>query len=394
MRVVVVDEGPPFPLDTGKKIRTFNLMKRLSRRHEITYICYGYGPVPPEVSGIRFVFLKKRLLEQRGAGFYLSLIRNLASYRPYVVERHYSAEMAETVRRHVKNGCDLMHCEWTPYTEAIREHLGSKPAVLSAHNVESQIWKRYLENEGSLLKREYIRVQYKKLLAYEVALCRKYDRVAAVSRLDKEHFQRQYACRNVDIVPNGVDETYFKPADEAIEPNSIVFTGSMDWRPNQDGIRFFLREIWPEIKNELRGAKFYIVGRRPPGWLVKIGAAGNDVIVTGGVEDVRPYIAKAGLYVVPLRIGGGSRLKILEALAMKKVVLSTTLGAEGLDLSNGVHLYLEDRPHEFARMAVHVLKSLGRHAHIAEKGCQAVLAGYTWDSIAELMDACWMKAVG
>ena len=396
MNILIVDEEIPWPLNTGKRLRTYNLVQRLQREHSLTYLCYGEpGSVLPDCPNLTLVALPSPVLEQRGFRFYLSLLANLFSAKPYIVARHYSRAMADKAGSLAADGeFDLVHCEWTPYTENIRSLLGRIPSVLSAHNVEAQIWERYHQAETSLLKKLYIYLQWRKLIRYEAASAQGYTGVTTVSEPDRDLFTKSYRCKRVTVVPNGVDEQYFAPVDAEILPGSMVFTGSMDWRPNQDGVRYFIEAIFPLIRLQIPKASFVVVGRKPPQWLVDLARTVQGVTVTGTVDDVRPYIAESALYVVPLRVGGGSRLKILEALAMAKVILSTSVGAEGLDVQEGKQILLRDDPQAFADAACQVLSDPDSYRGLGAAGRSLILGSYTWDAIAKVMDSVWEQARG
>ncbi len=395
MHVLIVDEEVPFPLNTGKRLRSYNLLQRLQKQHKITYVCYGTGnEILPHCPNVAFKILPSPIIEQHGAIFYSALLKNILSPLPYVVARHHSHLMSQTVQSLISKGdIDLIHCEWTPYTENIRDQLVSVPSVLSAHNVEAQIWERYFETETNLLKKLYIYPQMKKMQSYERYASQIYSQVAVVSDPDKQAFVQDYACSHVSVVPNGVDEQYFTPMTVPIKPHSMVFTGSMDWRPNQDGVRYFIEDIFPRIIKSLPDATFTVVGRKPPQWLVDLGKNAAGVIITGTVDDVRPYIGESSLYVVPLRVGGGSRLKILEALAMQKPVLSTTVGAEGLDVCDVEHLILRDDPELFANTAIDMLTQPKHFEYLGLAGRELIMQQYTWDAIALEMESVWQKAV-
>lgn len=389
MRVLVVDEEVPFPLNTGKRIRTWNLLRRLKDRHEITYLSWGRGEAPTEGAGVRFVNLGLELPVMHGPSFYAGLLANLLSPLPYSVQRHAGEAMKQAVRALVaRETFDLIHCEWTPYVEAVRDVMADRPTVLSAHNVEARIWERYLQTETHPLKREYIRIQHRKFETFERQAALACSHVTAVSHKDASVF-RSYGCEKVTVVPNGVDESYFHVRENPSKSRSMVFTGSMDWRPNQDGIAYFLNDIFPLIRKRISDATFTIVGRNPPSWLADMVKGTPGVTLTGTVADVRPFIAESALYIVPLRVGGGSRLKILEALAMNKPVLSTTIGAEGLHLEDGEHLLLRDTAQAFADMAAEALLEPAGFAGLAERGRARVLELYTWDKIALAMGEVW-----
>ena len=396
MNVLIVDEEIPYPPNTGKRLRTYNIVKRLQEKHQITYLCYGSGEeIPPDCPNVRFVTLQSPIIPQSGIPFYGALLKNIFSRNPYVVDRHYSEILSRRAASlAAKDQFDLIHCEWTPYTENVLPLLYGMSSVLSAHNVEAQIWERYFISEQNPLKKAYIRIQWRKLLKYERLACKRYSEITAVSDADKGIFEQEYGCGNITVVSNGVDDKYFAPMNSPRDPYGMVFTGSMDWRPNQDGIHHFLKEIYPLIKKKIPRATITVVGRKPPQWLVDLAGTIPGVNVTGTVDDVRPYIAENALYIVPLRIGGGSRLKILEAFSMKKPVLSTSIGAEGLEVEDGTHLLLRDGPESFADTAIDMLSNQERYEKLGENGRELILNKYTWDSIATVMDSVWHRAAG
>lgn len=395
MNVLIVDEEVPYPLNTGKRLRTYNLIRRLQEQHKITYLCYGDGITAlPGCPNVDLHTLASPVIEQKGIRFYGALLGNLLSSKPYIVDRHFSADMSKAVRRLVETGTfDLIHCEWTPYTESIRQVLPLLPSVLSAHNVEARIWERYYSAERNPLKKAYIGIQWEKLRRYEREAGACYTEVVAVSEPDKLIFEQEYGCQRVHVVANGVDESYFSPQSRPRKPASMVFSGSMDWRPNQDGARYFIEEILPSIRKRVPQATFTVVGRKPPTWLTDMASSAPGITVTGTVDDVRPFVAESLLYVVPLRVGGGSRLKILEALSMEMPVLSTTVGAEGLDLVDGQDVILRDDPSSFAETAADMLQQPEHWSRLGKGGRRLILERYTWDSIATVMDHVWRRAV-
>ena len=394
MNVLIVDEEIPWPLNTGKKIRTYNLVKRLQEKHSITFLCYGNSENRlPDCPNVTLATLPSPILEQKGLRFKWSLFANIFSPRPYIVDRHHSKKMTDQVNDLVNNHhFDLVHCEWTPYTANIRYIIGKLPAILSAHNVEAQIWERYFRTETNPIKKLYIYLQWRKLASYEAAAGKLYSVVTTVSEPDRKIFSEEYSCNNTIVVPNGVDECFFAPVQMDVKPCSMVFTGSMDWRPNQDGVRYFIKEVFPLIRQQIPEASFTIVGRKPPQWLINLAEQVHGVTITGTVDDVRPYIADSALYIVPLRVGGGSRLKILEAFSMGKVVLSTTVGAEGLSVENGKHILLRDGPREMADAACAVLSSPNEYKIYGKSGRQLIEQQYTWDAIAKVMAKVWESA--
>ena len=202
-----------------------------------------------------------------------------------------------------------------------------------AHNVESVIWQRYYETEANPLKRWYIGRQWRKFVRFERRVLSECDLTIAVSEVDSDRFRHDFDVPNLGIVENGVDTRYFLPNNGPREPATLLFLGSLEWRPNLDGVTQLLERIFPEVRRHLPAAKLLLVGRNPPDSLRKSVAATPGIELHASVPDVRPFLARASMLVVPLRIGGGSRLKILEALASGTPVVSTRVGAEGLNLA-------------------------------------------------------------
>ncbi len=228
--------------------------------------------------------------------------------------------------------------------------------VLFQHNVESMIWKRHYEVQRNPLKKAYLYGQWRKTWAYERSACRKFDMVVAVSAADEEQMRTEFGLTQAAAVPTGVDVDYFRPRNTIpSDKHNIVFTGSMDWLPNEDAMQYFIRDVLPLIREAIPDLTLTIVGRNPYPSLVELSKRDKSIIVTGRVDDVRPYIERAAAYIVPIRIGGGTRLKIYEAMAMEKPVVSTTIGAEGLPVNDGQELLLADTPAAFAAAVVRLL---------------------------------------
>jgi glycosyltransferase involved in cell wall biosynthesis len=219
----------------------------------------------------------------------------------------------------------------------------------------------------------------------ELRYLQRSDHVLAVSETDANFFERILDPSNISVIPTGVDVEYFRPTPEKEEANALVFTGSMDWLANEDGILYFMREILPRIRQEIPDATLWVVGRRPSKKLIQAASELRGIEVTGTVEDIRPYIAKASVYIVPLLVGGGTRLKIFEAMAMGRAIVSTSIGAEGLPAVSGKHLLLADQPEEFARQVVELLRDTKRRKELGERARSLVEQNYSWQSVGNLL---------
>lgn len=391
MRILWLKTELLHPVDKGGKIRTYNMLKELKRaQHHVTYLTLVDESATPETRAQaseycdELVCIPHRQTEKFSRGFYAELMFNVISTLPYAISKYQSAEMREQIADRVQAGdFDILISDFlTPAVNLPR----SLPitTLLFQHNVEAMIWKRHYEVQTNALKKAYLYTQWLKMKRFERDACRRFDRVVAVSADDAETMRREYELVGVADVPTGVDTDFFRPAGAVSpEPHSLVFTGSMDWLPNEDAIRFFTSSILPLVKKSLPDVKLTVVGRNPYPGLVELSKSEPSIEVTGRVEDVRPYMEKAAAYVVPLRIGGGTRLKIYEAMAMERPIVSTSIGAEGLPVENGKELLLADTPEHFAEEVVRVLTNKQLATDIGQSAAHRVREDFGWSSVAE-----------
>ena len=408
LRVTVLDEELPYPLTSGKRIRTYNLLARLATKHRVTVLCHtnpdrgeqGAAEDAFRKVGIETVVVDRAVPPKSGPGFYARLAGNLLSPLPYSVATHASPALAEAVRTHAANArVDLWHCEWTPYAQVLRDSLGDRLAEtrwsVMAHNVESLIWRRYTDTADNPLKRLYIREQLRKFERFERWAYSTATAPIAVSRADAALMQDEFGATRVSVVDNGVDVEFFRPQrDVERDPAQMLFMGSLDWRPNLDAANILLTEVLPHVRAQVPHATAVLVGRRPPDWLRALVAATPGAELHADVPDVRPFLARCGFLVVPLRIGGGSRLKILEALAAGTPVVSTKVGAEGLELVPGRDFLTAATSEELAGTAVAAIRRSEELAETADSGRERVLSRYSWDLLAKRLDDVWNAAAG
>jgi sugar transferase (PEP-CTERM/EpsH1 system associated) len=378
------------PVDKGGKIRTYQMLKELKRDHEITYLTLDDGAAAVDAREKaneychEVISIPHHTTAKFSAAFYSELASNLLSPLPYAIKKYESAPMREqVVTLGASRRFDLIVCDFlAPAANVPREV--ACPTVLFQHNVEAMIWKRHYEVQSNPLKQAYLRGQWRKMRAFESESCRRFDTVVTVSREDREMIEREYEAENVYDVPTGVDVEFFKPSGDVVpEAHNLVFTGSMDWLPNEDAIRYFTEQIMPLIKQKVPGVTLTVVGRNPYPGLLELSKHDDSIVVTGRVDDVRPFMEKAAAYIVPLRIGGGTRLKIFEAMAMEKAVVSTTVGAEGLPVRNDEELILADTPEAFAGSVVRLLQDQTLARSLGQRAAARVRETFGWRRVAE-----------
>jgi sugar transferase (PEP-CTERM/EpsH1 system associated) len=377
------------PVDKGGKIRTYNMLKELKPKHRITYLTLDDGAAGTAERESAFEYCHELVSvphqprEKFSAGFYAELLLNLSSRLPYAIKKYQSAQMrAEIVKRVKADDVNLVVCDFLAPAANVPFDLDC-PTVLFQHNVEAMIWKRHYQVQSNWLKKSYLFRQWLTMRAFERRMCRRFDTVVAVSNEDREQMQNEYGAGSVFDVPTGVDTKFFRPSgNERLDPHNIVFTGSMDWLPNEDAISYFTEQVMPRIKQAIPDATLTVVGRNPYPSLIDLAKRDSSVIVTRRVDDVRPYMERAAAYVVPLRIGGGTRLKIYEAMAMEKAIVSTSIGAEGLPVKDGAELLLADTAESFAAAVIRVLNEKLLAQALGARAAATVRERFGWEKVA------------
>jgi len=403
MRILWLNPNLLLPLDKGGKLRTWHLLRQIASRHEVTYLSFADPRSSrDEHDGMREVC---RTLEtvprldegKQGLAFYAGVLARLPARLPYAIGKYRSREYARRLRHLLDlQPFDLVVCDFLVPAVNMPPRLPCASVVFT-HNVEAEIWRRHAEAETRPLRRRLLESQWARMGRFEGRTLSRFNLVLAVSDADRCTIGRLYpdVKAPVRVVPTGVDTAYFLPSDhEAVEPARLVFTGSMDWLPNEDAMLYFTREILPRIREAAPAVTVSIVGREPTA-RVKALAADAGIEVTGSVPDVRPWIRRAAVYVVPLRIGGGTRLKIFEAMAMGKAVVSTSVGAEGLPVSPDHDVLIADDPQAFASAVVALLNDTRRRERLERAARALMLARYDWSVVAaELDDALSLTAAG
>jgi len=392
MRILWVKVGGLWPLNAGGRLRSFHIIAQLARRHRVTLLT-THGPrddpegLAARLSNCEHVISVPCAIPKRTSPWFaLALLRSWLSPLPVDLWKCRVPALAQEVSRRIAAGnvdvCVVDFLAATPNAALD----GPVPAVLFAHNVEHMIWKRLSRVEPRIWRRALLELEWRKMRRYEARACARARLTVAVSEADRTMLAAHAPKARVRAIPTGVDTSYFTPNGSHEAPGSVVLPGSMDWWPNEDSVVYFVEAILPRIRSEMPEVSLTVVGRNPSARVLQL-AATAGVRVTGTVDDVRPYVAEASVGVVPLRVGGGTRIKIFELLAMGKAVVSTTVGAEGLPLISGTHFLRVDDPADFAAAIVALLRDPARRRALGSAGRRLVEERYSWSQVTREFEA-------
>jgi glycosyltransferase involved in cell wall biosynthesis len=384
MRILWVKTDFLHPTTRGGQIRTLEIVKRLHTRHEVHYIAYDNPDQPEGLQRAgeycsRAYPVELAVPPRRSLGFVAQLAGNLASSMPLSLSRYCSAAMRDQIAR-VLSTCqfDSVVCDFLAPAPNFADMSG---VVLFQHNVESMIWRRHVEQAPDPVRRSYFQMQADRMFEWERRTSQAAARVIAVSPQDAAIMRDLFGIEALSVA-TGVDLDYFRRPANAPRAADLVFVGSMDWLPNSDGVNYFVREILPLIWRRKPDCKLAVVGRSPSPDMQALARQEPRIRVTGTVPDVRPWLWGASASIVPLRIGGGTRLKIYEAMAAGTATVSTTIGAEGLDISHPANIRLADTPDAFAEQCLTLLQDVHQRESVAAHALELVASRFSWDIVA------------
>jgi sugar transferase (PEP-CTERM/EpsH1 system associated) len=400
MKILWVKAGKILPVDTGGKIRSYNLLRQLASRHEAVLLSYYGGArdaqyeqdVSRHLPGAVTVHTGAPDSSARQA---LDYVLRLPSRAPYSVRKFTSPAVQKLVRDwDAARRFDVAVCDFLSASLNFPAETRT-PTVLFQHNVESALWQRQARHAPDVLRGVVFKVEAAKMTRYERDAVRRFRHVIAVSENDRELMSKMTDASRITVVPTGVDIKKYSPGVEAEKVGKspdgplVVFLGSMDWEPNIDGVEYFCREVWPRVSEAVPAARFRVVGRDPSPRVRRL--ASEKVEVTGTVPSVVEHLREADVVVVPLRVGGGTRLKIFEAMAAGKAVVSTTVGAEGLDVTHGEDILLADDAASFAESVKSLLRDATRRENLG-RAAAALAARYDWSVIARRFEEVLARA--
>ena len=382
MKILWVKTDFLHPTTRGGQIRTLEMLRQLHKHHEVHYVAFD-DPANPE--GLRRSVeyaahaypVSHQLVSKSSPKFAAQLAAGLFSKFPVAGMRYQSAAMREQIAHLTsQHDFDAKICDFLAPSINIDDMTGW---VLFQHNVETVIWERHAQSGRSSLHRAYFAQQARRMFNWERAVCRAASHVVAVSAVDEQIMRQRFGISETSSVSTGVDLEYFERPTSARRSSDLVFLGSMDWMPNIDGTQWFLSEVLPLIRAQKPDVRLAIVGRNPPPSLTETRDA--SVSVTGTVPDVRPYLWESAVSIVPLRVGGGTRLKIFEAMAAGTPVVSTTVGAEGLPVKHGDTIRIADNASQFAAECLDLLQNANLRNTLAENGLDLIQQNFSWAQV-------------
>ncbi|MBI5362478.1 MAG: glycosyltransferase [Planctomycetes bacterium] len=387
-RVLVVSEKVPWPVDDGGQARTYNVLKRLASALPVTLL--GRAPSDPahttpiEALGVEVACSGRRVPAWRTPAW---AALSTVTRAPHPMGKNRSGTMLRELRARIERGgvtaVHFNHLDTAQYVEALGPLRARVLCVFDTHNVLTTMYERFHATARNPLAKGFLHLQWMKMNRYERAIMKQMDLVCVCSDLERA-LLRTWGVDRVLVVPNGVDTDFFAPESDSITaratPPLVVFTGAMGYAPNADGVRWFLDRVLPKVRERVPGVRFRVVGKDPPADLTVRAVAGS-VEFTGYVDDVRPHMRGASVFVCPLRIGGGTRLKILDAMALGLPVVSTTVGAEGLQVTNHHDVELADDADAFADNIAEVVANERRARLLAQHGRELVVARYGWAGV-------------
>jgi sugar transferase (PEP-CTERM/EpsH1 system associated) len=388
MNILFLSTENPYPPDGGHHLRTFNVLKILANRHKIYFVGFaqdeGELKYIPEIKKFcETVDIYKVSKTGYNKNFFMLACNNVFSKHPLITQRYFIKEARERIEQVLAHhSIDLVHMDMLALG-LYRGMLKDTPVILTNHNVESLRFYRWIAKERNLFAKSFLFYQYLKLKQFEKRICPAFNQCIVVSDYDKTYLKNLCGMDNFVVIPNGVDIHYFKPDSVAVRKNRMVWVGGMTGPYNSDAVNFFIEKIWPVIKYEAPEATIDFVGAGPPQRLRDKASQDESVKVLGFVSDIRPIVRRASVFVAPIRIGSGTKIKVLNAMAQAKPVVATTVAAEGIDVIPGENILVADDPEEFAKKVLYLLRNEKIAREMGERARELMEKKYSWDIISE-----------
>jgi glycosyltransferase involved in cell wall biosynthesis len=397
MRILWVSHIIPYPPKSGVHLRSYNLLRAVAMENEVDLVAFVQEPwlkifyasreeaiedcerhLRQFCKSVRFLPIEKLA---RPLGKVRTALEGLFFPQCYTIRWLQGGAAWKVFANLSRNATyDLVHFD-TLSLAPFRQLFSRVPATLGHHNVESQILHRRAQNEGSWLKRLYFNQESRRVRRYEARVAYSFARHIACSELDCERLRAIAPQISAVAIPNGVDVEYFRPSAVATTNKSLIFVGSLNWYPNVDAVLFLLREVWPLLQARVPDVRLDVVGSAPPVSVLRLASSLTNVRVHGFVDDVRPLIERAAVYVCPIRDGGGTKLKLLDAFAMEKCVVAHPISCEGIEVISGRHVLLAETATAFADSIHAVLENQALRESIGKAARELVVNRYSFAQI-------------
>jgi glycosyltransferase involved in cell wall biosynthesis len=384
-KILALTSRLPYPPREGHQLRSWHMLRALAKRHEVTLLSFVRDDDAPDATGpLRDAVAHLEMFpvpsEQSRASLGFALARGLLGSDPFVVEKYASADMRARIAELLPQ-FDAVHVDMLPLASLVGATRVAM--VLNAHNVEHELLQRRIDIETRPLLRIFLRTQVDRLRRFETAVCHRASRILACSQTDAQQLAALAPQTPITVVPNGVDTQAISASENPPRANRMIFVGQMSWFPNRDGVVWFLEDILPRIVKARPDAQFALVGKNA-GLQVPPSLATN-VQLLGFVDDLVPVMQEAAVYVVPLRAGSGTRLKVLEAMAFGKAIVTTHIGSEGIALDDGENAVYADSAEDFAAAVVRAMDDPTLVARLGLRARALAVARYDWDAITASM---------
>jgi len=402
MNILWLSSNVPYPPKGGALQRNYNLIKEMSKNNDIYLLAFNQKALLPKDIDVEVAVKKLKdyckyievvpLPSDRSKlSKYLLLLKSLFTTKPYTVNWNISRQMGELVNNvTLEFKPDLIHYDTIGFTEYYNKTFKG-PQTLNHHNIESAMMYRRYEKETNIFKRLYFYQEAIKIRNYEKKYCGLFEVNLTVSEDDESTLRKNIGTKDIEIIPNGVDTNYFYTKKNNIQTKSMIFAGGMGWYPNRDAMIYFAKEIWPLLKEQYNDIKMTVIGRKPPESLLKLSSLDKNFSVTGFVDDVRPYLDNALIYVCPIRDGGGTRLKILDALSMGKPIVATSTAVEGIAVQNEKNVLIANTPDQFVRQIKRLIENKTLRDDLSKSGRELVEEYYDWVAIGNKMNNLYSK---
>jgi len=394
MKILFLAHSFPYPPDEGIKLMSYNLIKEFSKKNKVILLSFINQTEKKYIKNIRnFCEILETVEHTIPRSFFNRCYNLLFEKNPFFTFQFFSEDFVNKLNKLIdETKPDVIHFDFIDtimYIDYIKKDI---PCIFFPHDAFSMYLYGNISGEKKLFRKFYTFLQYKRTVRYEKIMLPKFDKIVVVSPRDKQWLNKLLPDINISVIPNGVDCDYFKPMDIEKDHPSLIFRGIMDFLPNVDAVVYFYNVIFPLIKKRIPEIKFYIVGKNPTKEILKF-SKDNSVIVTGYVEDIRPYLAKSTVNVCPMRIGSGIKNKILESMAMGVPSVATSIACAGIDVKDGENIFIADTPIDFVNRVCMLINNKDLWKIISKNSREFVIKNYTWKRAAENFEKIYREAI-